>query len=95
MDAAVAWDALDLRIANNQKYPVKLEVTYENGRLTAVLWGTRAEELPVEIETEILDDSGDFLKVMTYRKIFSADRSHFSIEKIAYSEYLNSGKRVD
>ncbi len=95
MDAAVAWDALDLRIANNEKYPIKLEVTYENGRLRAVFWGTRAEELPVEIETEVLDDSGGLLKVMTYRKLYSADRNHFMIEKIAYSEYLHSGRRVD
>lgn len=95
MDAAVAWDVLDLRIANNEKYPIKLEVTYENGRLRAVFWGTRAEEVPVEIETEVVDDSGGLLKVMTYRKLYSADRSHFFIERIGYSEYLHSGRRVD
>lgn len=95
MDAAVAWDALDLRIANDGKYPIKLEVTYENGRLRAVFWGTRTEEAPIEIETEVLDDSGRLLKVMTWRKFYSADGSHFFLEQAAYSEYLNSRNRVD
>ncbi len=95
MDAAVAWDALDLRIVNDREYPVKLEVVYEAGRLTATFWGTRMEDMPIEIETEVLDDSGSLLKVMTYRKNYSPDRSHFFVEKISYSEYLNSSRRVD
>lgn len=95
MDAAVAWDALDLRIVNNREYPVKLEVTYEAGRLTAIFRGTRTENAPIDIETEVLDDSGGLLKVTTWRKNYSPDGSHFFVEKIAYSEYLNSSKRVD
>lgn len=53
------------------------------------------EDMPIEIETEVLDDSGSLLKVMTYRKNYSPDRSHFFVEKISYSEYLNSSRRVD
>ena len=55
------------------------------------------EERGEEIIEEAMgtDDSGGLLKVMTYRKLYSADRNHFMIEKIAYSEYLHSGRRVD
>lgn len=95
MDAAVAWDALDLRIVNDRNYPVKLEVVYEAGRLTATFWGTRTEDTSIDIETEVLYDSSDLLKVMTCRKTYSPDRSHFFMEKISYSEYLNPSKRVD
>ena len=95
MDAAVAWDALDLRIVNDRNYPVLLEVTYEGGLLTATFWGTRTEDTSIDIETEVLYDSSDLMKVMTYRKTYSPDRSHFFMEKISYSEYLNPSKRVD
>lgn len=95
MDAAVAWDALDLKVENSTKYPVKLLVSYQNDRLTATFLGTKTEETPVEIETEVLDDSDGLLKMMTYRKIYSPDKSHFFREEIGYSEYLNSKTRID
>ncbi len=95
MDAAVAWDALDLRIVNNRKYPVMLEVVYEGGLLTATFWGTKTEDTSIDIETKSIYDSSDLLKVTTFRKIYSPDRSHFFMEEISYSEYLNPSKRVD
>jgi vancomycin resistance protein YoaR len=50
MDAAVAWGALDLKLKNQEDYPVKLEVKEEGEDLTVTVWGTKLEERPIEIE---------------------------------------------
>ncbi len=94
MDAAVAWGDLDLRISNNKDYPVKLEVTFENGNLTATVWGTKTEVTPTEIETKVLDSSSDSLEIQTCRKIYSADRENAVISRF-YSSYINPSIRQD
>ena len=90
VDAAVAWDALDLKIANTTNYPVRIDAVYKDGYLTVNIVGTKTEETPVEIETKTLDNAAPgTLAVETYRKVFNADKSQVFVEKIADSVYLN------
>lgn len=95
MDAAVAWGELDLKIASNMDYPVKLEVSCVGDDLTVTVLGTKLGESPIEIETEVLESTEDSLRVRTYRKIYSEGESHVAIERIAESEYINPSMRVD
>lgn len=90
VDAAVAWDGLDMQIANNHSYPIRIDVSFLDGNLTVNIIGTKTAETPVEIETKTVPPSTPgTLAVETYRKVFNADKSQFFIEKIADSEYLN------
>lgn len=90
VDAAVAWDALDLKIANTRSYPVRIDAVYADGSLTVNIVGTKTEETPVEIETKILDNAAPgTLAVETYRKVFNADKSQVFVEKVADSTYIN------
>lgn len=90
MDATVAWQWLDLRIANDKSYPIRFDVRCENGDLTVDIWGTKTEEAPVEIETQtVASPAPGTLAVETYRKVFNADKSQVFVEKVADSAYRN------
>ncbi len=94
MDAAVAWGDLDFKIANNKKYPIKLEVNYYDGSLTVTIWGTKTEIAPVEIETKVLSSSTDSLEVETCRKIYSPNWENAVVSRF-YSSYINPSIRQD
>lgn len=89
MDAAVAWNELDFRIANNTSYPVRLDVDYRDGYLTVTIRGTKTDDAFVRIQTETLDTSPtDRLEVDTYRNVYTENKSQLFTEKIAHSAYL-------
>ncbi len=92
MDAAVAWGGLDFQIKNDRKYPIKLEVYYANGSLTATIWGTKTEKTKVEVDTKVLSSSGEILEVQTTRKIYAAGSENAVISRF-YSSYLNPSQR--
>lgn len=90
VDAAVAWDALDLKIANDKSYPIRLDVTYTGDDLTVRIIGTKTQEVPVEIETRIVESPmPGMLAMETYRKVYNEDKSQVFIEKVADSSYIN------
>ena len=89
MDAAVAWNELDLRIVNNTSYPVRLDVDYRDGYLTVTIRGTKTDDAFVRIQTETLDTSPTgMLEVDTYRNVYTENKSQLFTEKIAHSAYL-------
>lgn len=88
MDAAVAWNELDFRIANNGSYPIILDVIYEDGYLTVTIRGTKTDDSVVDIRTETLDSSSDnTLEVATYRNVYTENKSQLFTEEIAHSRY--------
>lgn len=89
IDAAVAWDMLDLKICNNKEYPVRIDVDYAEDILTVDIWGTRTDNSAIEIDTQIIDDSDGKLSVQTNRKIYSGDKKKMFVEQIAHSTYIN------
>lgn len=95
LDAAVAWDVLDFKIANDEEYPVKLKVRYADRYLTVTILGTKTRETPIEIVTGTEASASDLLRVSTYRKIYSSDGEHVFIEKVGDSEYLDPWRKVD
>lgn len=89
MDAAVAWDMLDLKIGNNKDYPVQFEIVYEDDILTVNIWGTKTDDSIIEVDTMTIDDSGGRLCVQTNRRVYNGDRSQVFVEQIASSTYIN------
>lgn len=89
MDAAVAWDMLDLKICNNKKYPIRFDIVYIDDILTVEIWGTRTDSSIIEIDTQIVDDSDGKLSVQTNRRVYSEDKSQMFVEQVAYSTYIN------
>lgn len=89
MDAAVAWDVLDFKIGNNKEYPIRIDVVYENDILTVDIWGTKTDDSFVEIDTQVVDDSGGKLSVLTSRRVYSGDQSQMYVEQVANSTYIN------
>ncbi len=89
MDAAVAWNELDFRIANNTLYPLILDVDDEDGYLTVTIRGTKTDDAVVDIQTETLDSSSeDHLEVATYRNVYTGDKSQLFTQQIARSRYM-------
>lgn len=89
LDAAVAWDALDLLIGNPSPYPVKIVVDCQGGNLTVTILGTRTDDSIVEIQTQTLESSSpELLEVATYRNVYTEDKSQMFHEKVASSTYV-------
>lgn len=89
MDAAVAWDVLDMRIANSSPYPVKIDVRCTDENLTVTLLGTKTDDAVVEVETVVLENSPPHtLEIETYRKVYTENKRHVFREKVAYSSYV-------
>lgn len=89
IDAAVAWDMLDLKIGNDKKYPVRIDVAYADDILTVDIWGTRTDNAAVEIDTQIVDDSDGKLSVQTNRRVLNEDGGKTFVEQVAYSTYIH------
>lgn len=89
MDAAVAWDVLDFKLGNDKKYPIRIDIAYVDDILTVDIWGTKTDDSFVEMDTQVVDDSGGKLCVQTNRRVYSGDGSQMYIEQIAYSTYIN------
>ena len=47
-DATVSWGGPDFKFKNDQKYPIKLEVSYSNSRIYAKVYGTNVDGIRVE-----------------------------------------------
>lgn len=47
-DATVSWNGPDFKFKNNQKYPIKLDVSYSNSRLYVKVYGTNIDGTSVE-----------------------------------------------
>lgn len=88
LDAAVAWDELDFRIANSFPYPVTMDVIYSDGYLTVTIRGTKTDDSVVSVSTEELDSSTPHsLEVLTRRKVYTDNKSQVFIEEVARSRY--------
>lgn len=88
LDAAVAWNELDFRIANNTSYPIILDVIYTDDNLTVTIRGTKTDDAVVKIQTKTLDSStADTLEVATYRNVYTENGSQVFTEEIAHSKY--------
>ena len=90
MDAAVAWNELDFRIANNSIYPIIIDVIYSDGYLTVTIRGTKTDDSVVKIQTKNIDSSApNTLEVLTYRNVYTKDKSQHFTEEIAHSAYIS------
>lgn len=89
LDSAVAWDALDLLIGNPSPYPMKIVVDYSGDNLTVTVLGTRTDDSLIEVQTETLESSSEeLLEVVTYRNVYTEDKSQMFHEKIGVSSYI-------
>lgn len=57
-DATVSWGGPDFKFKNNQDYPIKLAVTYENSKITTKVYGTNVDNIRVEIKSQKLSSTG-------------------------------------
>lgn len=58
MDATVSWEGPDFVFTNNQKYPIKLEVTYWDGKCCVTIRGTKLNSNQVKIDSDVLETQG-------------------------------------
>lgn len=84
MDAAVSWGGPDLQFKNNTKFPIKLRVSYTDGRISVQILGLQEKEKVIEISTEKING----LTVRTYREHYDAQGELLEKEEVAYSRYL-------
>ena len=58
-DATVVWGRYDFQFVNNRSYPIKIEMSVQNGVATATILGIKsAEEYEINIESKFLGTSG-------------------------------------
>lgn len=52
MDATVSWGGPDYKFTNNTGYPLRINTTYANNKLTIKIWGTNADGISAKITNE-------------------------------------------
>ncbi len=57
MDATVSWGGPDLKFRNNTDYPIKLSVTYANGKATCTVYGTNLTGNTAKVEYKTLSST--------------------------------------
>lgn len=57
MDATVSWGGPEFRFKNNTGYPIRLDVKYENNRITVDVVGTKTDDTYVKMTYKNLGDT--------------------------------------
>ena len=58
MDATVSWGGPEFRFKNNTGYPIRIDVSYANSRLTVSIYGTKTDDTYVKMTREVLSTTG-------------------------------------
>ncbi len=58
MDATVSWGGPEFRFRNNTDYPIRIDVTYANSKLTVSFYGTKTDDTYVKMTREVLSTTG-------------------------------------
>lgn len=58
MDATVSWGGPEFRFRNNTDFPVRIDVTYANSKLTVSFYGTKTDDTYVKMTREVLSTTG-------------------------------------
>lgn len=67
-DATVVWKRYDFQFVNNREYPIKVEMSVQNGKATANILGIRsAEEYEITIESQRVGVSGAYTVYNAYK----------------------------
>ena len=67
-DATVVWGRYDFQFKNNRNYPVKLEMTVQNGLATATVYGIKSdEEYEISIESQYAGRAGIYAVYNAYK----------------------------
>ena len=56
MDATVSWGGPEYRFKNNTGYPIRLDVTYANDKITVTIMGTKTDDTYVKMTHKTLKD---------------------------------------
>ncbi len=57
MDATVWYGSLDFQFRNNTQYPIKIDMVYSNRELTVRIYGTKTDDLHVEMTNKRLSST--------------------------------------
>ena len=58
MDATVSWGGPEFRFKNNTDFPIRIDVTYANSKLTVSFYGTKTDNTYVKMTREVLSTTG-------------------------------------
>lgn len=58
MDATVSWGGPEFRFKNNTGYPIRIDVSYANSRLTVNIYGTKTDDTYVKMTRDVLSTTG-------------------------------------
>ena len=58
MDATVSWGGPEFRFKNNTGYPIRIDVSYANSKLTVSVVGTKTDDTYVKMTHEVLSTKG-------------------------------------
>ena len=58
MDATVSWGGPEFRFKNNTGYPIRIDVSYANSKLTVTVVGTKVNDNYVKMTYDLISSSG-------------------------------------
>ena len=67
-DATVVWGRYDFQFTNNRQYPIKIEMSVQNGVATAIIYGIKSsEEYEINIESQRVGTAGSYTVYNAYK----------------------------
>lgn len=67
-DATVVWGRYDFQFTNNREYPIKIEMSIQNGVATASIYGIKSnEEYEINIESQRVGTVGSYTVYNAYK----------------------------
>lgn len=67
-DGVDVWKRLDFQFVNNREYPIKIEMTVQDGKATATILGVKSpEEYEISIESYRVGVSGAYTVYNAYK----------------------------
>ena len=67
-DATVVWGRYDFQFINNREYPIKIEMSVQNGLVTASIYGILSnEEYEINIESKQVGTKGVYVIYEAYK----------------------------
>lgn len=58
MDATVSWGGPEFKFKNNTGYPIRMDVSYKNSKITVTFYGTKTDDTYVKMTNEVLSTTG-------------------------------------
>lgn len=98
-DATIAYGYIDFKFVNNKNFPVYIEMLVRGGEIYAKLYGKKADNIYVNLESEVLEVIEPKMQIKKDESMYLSEREIGKDGKkgyrvVTYKVYLREGREI-